>query len=81
MTEKEAYGDFDYPRRISRWYNPGDKVRVGPAYRGDNIYMADGHEGNYTVVGILSNTSYELAKGDTVDECDLVVSNSRMIPR
>jgi hypothetical protein len=82
MTEKEAYDDFNYSRRIARWYKPGDKVKVGPAYRENNNYVADGHEGNYTVVEVMdSGGDCKVTKGDVIDEWDLMINAGRLTPR
>lgn len=84
--EEEAYPNC-YLQRKNTWYNPGDKVTVGPAWRMDNRYYADGHEGEYTVVCCESTGLYRLAKGDwnTADldreDYDLVVNVSRLTKR
>lgn len=82
MTEKEAYGNRSYYQRVSTWYQTGDKVIVGPAYRGNGEYVSDGYTGPYTVVCKLDSAGdYKVCRGDMVDDWDLIVNASRLTPR
>jgi hypothetical protein len=66
MTEAEAYPNT-YLERKNAWYNPGDKVKVGPAFRQGGRYFADGAEGLYTVLCREPGDFYFLIKGDIFD--------------
>ncbi len=69
LTEQEAYGDRLYSERALTRYEPGNIVRIGPAYRMGNRYVHEGPEGIYTVIGELSGSNsaggldYYLARG------------------
>lgn len=69
-----------------RRYRHGNRVRVLPAYRGAGVFLPDGDEGLYTVVGELPNThgapDYYLAHGHCTDSraWDVIVHPSRMVP-
>lgn len=64
LTNEEAYGGVSYERRTLATYEPGDVVRVGPAYQMGGTYRADGMEGVYTVVRRLLDTpDWYLAQG------------------
>jgi len=85
MNENQAYGDTIYRQRLNTWYKAGDKVRVGPSYRGNDEYAHDGCEGSYTVVSKMESAGdYKLIKGDRFygeDEYDLMVNAPRMVRR
>ena len=66
MTEEEAFPNT-YPERKNAWYNPGDGVKVGPSFRHDGRYYADGHEGPYTVIRLETPGYYYLVKGNVPD--------------
>lgn len=86
MTEEEAYS-VPFLQRKATWYGPGDKVTVGPAWRMDNRYYADGWEGPYTVIKLARDGYYYLAKGDVEDvskcvpEFYIQVRNTRLTKR
>ena len=62
-------------------FQPGDLVRVGPAYVGSGRFAPDGHEGLHTVVKYLAPDDYKLARG-AVDaataEWDVIVHVTRL---
>jgi hypothetical protein len=86
-TEEEAYPNT-YLERKNAWYNPGDMVRVGPAFRQDGRYYSDGYEGLYTVLCCESGGFYRLIKGDVhnlegldQEDYDLAINVSRITRR
>lgn len=81
MNEKEAYGNRDYSERVWTSYNVGDKVTVGPAYRGNGNYQSDGFSGPFTVVKVLDTQDYKVCRGDAVAPYDLIINASRLTPR
>lgn len=87
MTSEQAYPYMpDYDERLQQTFEPGDIVRVGPAYRQGGSYERDGHEAEYmTVIGPLQGTTdYYLARGyvraDLASKAmwDLLCSASRL---
>lgn len=82
MIETEAYPDRPYCHRINTWYVAGDKVTVGPAYRGNGEYVSDGHCGPFTVVERLGAArDYKVCRGDVVGPWDLIINASRLTRR
>ncbi len=84
MTEAEAYPNRSYQQRVATWYQAGDRVTVGPAYRGNGEYISDGYSGPYTVVKKIDSASdYKIIRGDVLDgaDWDLIVNASRLTRR
>lgn len=84
MKESEAYGNSTYAQRIRTWYNPGDKVTLGPAYRGNGEYIHDGYSGPFTVVKKMDSAGdYKVIRGDELydGDWDVMINASRMTRR
>ena len=78
MTEIEAYPcGRDYETRSGAEYSVGERVVVGPAYRGGNNYAPDNCSGEFYITRDLSDGDYEISR-NLGGDYDFIVHVSRI---
>lgn len=80
MTEDKAYPCLrSYETRVRCEFKVGDRVLVGPAYRGYGRYEVDEWCGEFCVVHIGDNNNYYLAKQMNYNRWyDVIIGSSRL---
>lgn len=77
LTEEESY-KVSYEQRCLQTYQPGDKVRVGPAYQGGGYYSPDDFDGTWYVVRSVGPADYKLSRRPSTQHWDFICHASRL---